>query len=343
MLTVFQIACLLSLGILAIGALLNLSTSPHWFVRAWDFPRVQILVLVIVIAVLYFLACARGHGLGALCSFSILGLSIFLAVWHAIRILPYTVLASPQTKRCQSTDLNHSLRIVVSNAEKENQQHERWMQVIRAARPDVLVVLEPNQTWMNAIESLRGEFQHEIAYPQDNWYGMLLLSNLPVVDSELRFLVQSDIPSIDAAIRLRSGAEVRLVAVHPRPPEPIRDNDSKARDAELICYARMLSEETRPVIIGGDLNDVAWSATTRLFLKISGLLDPRRGRGFFNTFHAGHWWMRFPLDHLFHSQHFTLRKIARLENVGSDHFPMFLELQYEPNRQDEQESLGADK
>ena len=97
--------------------------------------------------------------------------------------------------------------------------------------------------------------------------------------------------------------------------------------------------ERAPVIIGGDLNDVAWSRMTRLFLRTSGLLDPRRGRGFYNTFHADRWYMRFPLDHLFHSEHFTVSNIERLGFVGSDHFPILIDLRYAPFKMDEHEVL----
>jgi endonuclease/exonuclease/phosphatase (EEP) superfamily protein YafD len=131
--------------------------------------------------------------------------------------------------------------------------------------------------------------------------------------------------------------------VHPAPPSPTENEESTERDAELLVVAKSVAEVDGPVIVAGDLNDVGWSATTRLFRKISGLLDPRIGRGMFNTFHAHHWYLRWPLDHLFHSKHFTLSFMRRLPDCGSDHFPVLIELVYEPERGAAQEGLTADR
>ena len=104
----------------------------------------------------------------------------------------------------------------------------------------------------------------------------------------------------------------------------------KARDCKLPC------------IVFGDLNDVAWSHTTELFRKTSELLDPRRGRGFYPTFSAHSWLMRFPLDYIFCSPHFSLIKMRRMPKNGSDHFATFTHLAF-MGIEEEQEPPSADQ
>lgn len=97
-----------------------------------------------------------------------------------------------------------------------------------------------------------------------------------------------------------------------------------------------IKDNKQTAILAGDLNDVAWSQTTRRFQRISGLLDPRIGRHFINTFHVNYPFLRWALDHLFHSACFTVIDIERLPSIGSDHFPVMTTLQYEPEEESNQ-------
>jgi endonuclease/exonuclease/phosphatase (EEP) superfamily protein YafD len=338
---------LLVLLCLTAGSLLTLSSSPHWFIRGWDFPRVQIVMLGWLVCGLYLLLKQLPAEPPAIPFWPLGVIAIMLTCWHGFLIFPYTPVASkqsaatPESLRRLDGDDALTMRVVVSNVELENKQFDHWQAVIRDSNPDVLVMLEPDQNWFEKTRPLLDDFRHQILHPQDNWYGMALLSKLPIEDHQIQYLLQDDIPSIDAKLRMESGVLVRIVCVHPRPPEPIRDNDSTARDAELTLWGKELADDDGPIIICGDLNDVAWSQTTRLFLRTSKLLDPRRGRGFYNSFHARHLWMRFPLDHVFHSDHFTLTELQRLPQVGSDHFPICIDLRYSISEKNEHEVLES--
>ena len=87
-----------------------------------------------------------------------------------------------------------------------------------------------------------------------------------------------------------------------------------------------------PVIVVGDFNDVPWSRTTSLFRKISRLLDPRVGRGFYNTFNAKNILMRWPLDYVFISEEFRVKTFGLTESINSDHFPLYAEFTFEPEQ-----------
>ena len=147
---------------------------------------------------------------------------------------------------------------------------------------------------------------------------------------------------MQASVRLRDGQRVWVNCIHPRPPAPGESDESLQRDAELLVVGRRVRGADCPVVVLGDLNDVAWSRTTRLFQKVSGLLDPRKGRGFFGTFHARFPGLRWPLDHVFHSEDFRLVAIRKLPYVGSDHFPVYASLSLEPQAAAEQEPPHAD-
>jgi endonuclease/exonuclease/phosphatase (EEP) superfamily protein YafD len=315
------------------GTLLSLSRSPHWFVRGWDFPRVQIALIASGAGAIYSWCCSEGSIQDKL----FLGAVLACVIWQVARIFPYTPVAPARVQPSRNPpDQGRRIRLLISNVRMENTAHDRLLQLVRETGPDVVLAVETDDRWIRALEPLDSEYPHSIRQPQSNWFGMVLLSRLPILEAKVEFLVQDDIPSVFAVLDL-DGVHVVLRGLHPRPPEPLRDQDSTPRDAELVMVGKWVAKQKDgPTIVAGDLNDVAWSATTQLFLRLSGLLDPRMGRGFYSTYNARNPLVRWPLDHLFHSHHFRLVELQRCKDIGSDHFPVLVELSYEPDAAAEQ-------
>lgn len=137
--------------------------------------------------------------------------------------------------------------------------------------------------------------------------------------------------SIFADITLPDGNVTQFIGVHPTPPG-LNDRtaggrrDSRVRDAELVLVAREVEAEGKPCIVAGDFNDVAWSRTTRLFKRLSGLCDPRVGRVMLNTYHAEYPLMRYPIDQVFLPEGSTVHALRRVPIAGSDHFAVVVDM-----------------
>lgn len=309
----------------------------HWSVRIFDFPHAQVclLTLLSLIGALYYY---RSTQLRGAIFISLLAIAF---LYQITLIVPYTPLAKPQVLQTGGRAVDESLAIFSANIYMENHEAKALLETVKTYDPDVLLLLETDDWWARAVEELQNDYPYFVEVPLDNTYGMLLYSRYELIQPEVMYLIQDDIPSIQTRIALPSGSQVKFYALHPEPPTPMESESSIPRDGELMLCGKMAERDSLPVIVAGDLNDVAWSATTRLFQDVSGLLDPRIGRGFFNTFNAKYPFLRWPLDHIFHSEHFKLVRLDRLPDIGSDHFPIYIHLSLEPEAKIQQEAPEA--
>ena len=303
------------------------------FVRTLDFPRLQFAIALLACMV-GLLLLERDAG-ALILAFGMAGALVI----QARHILPFTTIWATKAKAARSCDPGERMSLLILNVLQSNRDYSAALDLVASKSPDLVLLLETDEGWREAMAPLRDQYLERVEQPQDNTYGLLFYSRFPLRDPSVRYLLQEDVPSLRTVIVLPDGERVTFHGLHPRPPHP--GHSSAPRDAELVMVAREVAERRGPTIVAGDLNDVAWSRTNALFQNISGLLDPRQGRGLFSTFHARYPFARWPLDHVFYSEHFLLSGMERLGNVGSDHFPIWIEVCRAPHAPAKQEAPEA--
>lgn len=322
-----------------VATVLPLLRKDAWWVRIFDFPRLQITVITAITLATYLLF-KWDSGLAE--NLFLVAISSCL-IYQGYMMYPYTPLSGKQVQQSENAVDGSGFSLLFANVLMDNREVTKLKEIISEADPDIILTVETNEWWKEQLAGFERTHPHTVQQPQENTYGMLLYSRLELLNPRVKFLVQEDVPSIHTRVRLPSGKEVELRCLHPRPPFPTEDERSTERDAELLIVGKETKKLNIPVVVLGDLNDVAWSRTNYLFQDISGLLDPRIGRGFYHTFHAKYPFIRFPLDHFFHSNHFRLVDFRRLAYFGSDHFPVYIKLSYEPTAESQQQELQANE
>lgn len=326
--------------VVVVATLLPLVPSGAWWVRVFDYPRAQIAVVGLVVLLAYALVARRWGGAASHALAAVLAACV---VYQAVQIAPYTPLVPVSVVEAEGPSSGPTLSVLVANVLMDNRETDRFLDVVRAYDPDLVLVLEPDAQWERALRPLDADYPYGAKEPLSNTYGMLLYSRLPLRNLETRYLVEPDLPSMHGDIEVAPGRTVAFHALHPDPPNPEYATETTERDGELLLVAREVREQGNgPTVVVGDFNDVAWSKTTRLFQETSGLLDPRVGRGTFSTFNAEIPLLRWPLDHVFHSDHFSLVRLERGPAFGSDHFPVFAELALDPVAEAVQDAPDAE-
>jgi endonuclease/exonuclease/phosphatase (EEP) superfamily protein YafD len=328
--TALVLTCGLVLAAVA-ASLLPLVETNVWWVRYFDFPRVQIsaALLVLVALIILFGGLKRPWAVSAL----VLGLPAL--GYQAYRLHPYTRLVAPMALAAPDCAEGARLDVLVANVQQSNEQFEALFRMVDETDPDVFVVLETDARWDAALAGMSDRFpfsaQHVPEGEDTGAFGMHLFSRHRLVASETMFYYGNDTPTILADIASPGGAVVQIVAVHPRPPL-YWSQPTTMRDAHLLTAALEARDSDIPTIVAGDLNAVPWERTVRRAMRIGELLDPRVGRGLYPTYDVENWLMSWPLDQILFQDGITLAAWEILPPFGSDHAPVLAGLCLVPDQ-----------
>jgi endonuclease/exonuclease/phosphatase (EEP) superfamily protein YafD len=314
-------------GIAVVLTLMPFVASNYWWIRVFDFPHLQLTAFTLFALLIYFFRFDLRYWR----DYAFVFIISCCVIFQMGKIFPYTTFAKLEILDNRNNDPDNFISILTINVLEKNEEYHKVLNEIKLYDPDIVILMETDERWLNEVSpEMAANYSYKVEEPRSNTYGMLLYSRYELINPEIKYLVDEEIPSTHSIVVLPSGQEVMLHVIHPTPPMPQHNPKSTDRDGEMQMVAIMAKDSKLPVIVAGDFNDVAWSQSTLLFQNVSGLLDPRIGRGLFNTYNANNWLLRWPLDHLFVSDEFRVVDVSRGNHVGSDHFPYYAKLSFEP-------------
>lgn len=316
---------------LVLATIIPFLPNQHWTVRWFDFAKIQFLGLGIVVFGLAFALPEWTFQLKVMQS--LLLACLLYNGWILFRYTPYYRVKEIEICEAHSD----SITLLSANVLQFNTDYQRFIDLVRTTDPDLVLTMESNESWDTAMVELEKDYPYKRKVPLENTYGIHLYSKLEMT-SEVHYFVADDLPSIEAKVRTREGYKFTLFCVHPPPPSPTEEDNSKERDGELLSVAKRIRKDGKTTVMIGDFNNVAWSRSSVLFRKTSETIDPRIGRGLAATFHAKYWFLRFPIDQIFHTPDVFIQELKTLPYFGSDHLALYSEF-YINRGDDSQEDL----
>ena len=105
-----------------------------------------------------------------------------LSIWQMYRVYPYTALASTEVERAspQEGERTGCFTALTLNVLQSNREYERTAELIRSVDPDIVLLMETDQAWAEAMAPALASYPGQIHRPLDNNYGIMFASRLPM-------------------------------------------------------------------------------------------------------------------------------------------------------------------
>lgn len=306
----------------------------HWSFRGFDFIRIQLLFLQIVLFIIGIFLYEETN-IPLQISQAVLLVAILYQSWIIVPYLP-----SKFYKKQEEEE--HTITIISVNVLQENKQYHKLIKLIEDLQPDILLTMETNKAWEEALEKIEKDYPFTYKIPKENRYGMHFYTKLKMNSVKEHYFISDQTPAIEVHLEDKTNTHFAFFGIHPPPPSPTEKPTSRQKDGELMKAAKLIRELKVPTIATGDFNNVCWSRSAKLFANVSKMKDARLKNGIHGSFPAGPVIFRIPIDLIFSSEEIEVNKIKTLPDVGSDHLPIFSKFTVTSSQKKEVKDLAPD-
>ena len=297
--------------VMLVAVLVSLLPADAWYVRTVDLVREPMSYLAAILLLAALFVPFRWRWV----TIALLAFVIAINVW---RIWPYSVLAETQVAYMEEgaptgTTCFSAMSV---NVKVKNEKYDEIAAQIRRIDPDLLFLMETDQSWIDQLAHVLAEYPHVQRHPQPHAFGLAFATRLPVLKSKIVENTHRDTPTLYATVQPGS-RPVEFIGLHPKPPLP--GWNTEMRDENIVNAGVQTPERLPDAFVMGDFNDVPWSRTTTKFRSTGKWHDPRIGRGSYPTFPANLLVAGWPLDQMMLKGDLELREFEVLPGNGSDH------------------------
>jgi endonuclease/exonuclease/phosphatase (EEP) superfamily protein YafD len=218
------------------------------------------------------------------------------------------------------------IRLLSANVYTANTNHTALLDLIRDEAPDVILLMEVSQQWIDALGPLREQYPQYIERPRTDNFGIAFYSRLPLERLEMLSLGEAEVPTVRARLQADAGV-CTIIGTHPVPPTSHQYwTWRNGQLAEIATLSQELQATGDPVLVLGDLNAPHWSHYFRRFRDQAQLRDAGNGFGLTITWPTNSWLFSIPIDHCLVSDTISVCDRRNGVSIGSDHYPIIIDV-----------------
>jgi endonuclease/exonuclease/phosphatase (EEP) superfamily protein YafD len=251
--------------------------------------------------------------------------------WMSAAFVAWPVLLSHLPTKASAHGAAQSLpsfKVVTLNAWFRNENVERIARYLATSEADVIVIQEFDSRRMRELMALLPDYPHSALDAAQDRHGAAILSRWPIESSQPLSLSTGARHAQWARVRWHSTA-VEVVGVHL--PWPLGARVSAQRNQELYALAQWMRTRTGPLVVAGDFNLSPWSPHFVAALEQAQAQDAFASQRPLRTWPTRFAPLGIRIDHCWTSQDWHVAQAIRGPDVGSDHYPLLVELRPKKN------------